>query len=428
MQETPVLPEDQIEFSRPLSNVPVRENETKYAAALDLEDGRRKDALIAQLYATLAKIGEAPKAIAERAHGRTATQRQRAARALVEKLRRETIKRDGRWIGPGAPATLVNMNPSPLTLTGELQRWTVPSAGHGANLVNLVYKGRQFPASYMTFTTPHIYFTHTSVTMDKQVGADLPVAEPRYIPPIGLVLHFYRHYVEGSQDAQGMGGVLIFEGDIHTLDPETLERSGARIWVPRMDKLEGTAELVYSVEERPLKECLARVLELQKNYADGRIAEGHRFATSAAELERNQLNDEHRRWHNWSLDRGYLDKAYPWAAMRLLESPSTPLVRCPDCYRQQSDPAQFFCPDCNAPFDALKAFLAGKVVSPDRLAVYEGEEFDAIMAEMKRRKAKIALLEGVEDTDDEPRPETAAQKKARERAEKEAAKQQEPQS
>ena len=75
------------------------------------------------------------------------------------------------------------------------------------------------------------------------------------------------------------------------------------------------------------------------------------------------------------------------------DKPSVQAIYCPDCHEKQSHVDQWFCPNCNSPFDALKAFLAGKPVSADRLAVYEGEEWDQIAKEHARRQAKIAILE-----------------------------------
>jgi hypothetical protein len=93
---------------------------------------------------------------------------------------------------------------------------------------------------------------------------------------------------------------------------------------------------------------------------------------------------------------GYIKKAYPWASSKLDRSPSDHVVFCPDCRTQQEDPEQYFCRNCNSPFDAFRAFMAGKHVTPDRLALYDenSPEWAEILSEMSRRRANISRLSG----------------------------------
>lgn len=392
--------QDEFAIEMPPQDVPLREGEERFRVGMNLEDARRKETAVQELRAQLARMegtsmGEVQ---AKFARSPSARRRQIAVRKEVERLEKLTFRRGDRWEGPSAPCTLVNMNPFELTLQGELARWKVPAAGQGLEVMNLMYRGRKFAGSYMTFRTAHVWLAHIGTQNDVLAGVDTPAMEARHIPPLGLAHQFYSHYVTGAADAQGMGGILMFEGDIHTLDKKRLEVSQGMVWVPKQDiTLDGLGDVVYTVEAMPLSECMAQALTQQRRFAELRIAEGHRYATSQSSIENNQLSDDHIRWHNWALEHGYIEKAYSWASEKLRDSPTTQAVYCPDCRNRQTDPEQFFCTNCNAPFDALKAFLAGKTVSPDRLSVYEGDEWQAIMTEMKRRKAKIALLEEPED-------------------------------
>lgn len=364
------------------------------AAMLEMEDHRRKDQIIDELRKQLARFeGTQAGKITEFAKSPSARKRQIAHRKLLEQLNKLTFVRAGHVEGPCAPATVINFNPVPLTLQGELQRWTVPAAGKG-NPIDMKFRGRTFRCSYMTIKTPHLYSVHSGTTNDRQSGVDMPVVDYAYIPPLGLVHQFFEHYVDGAADAQNMGGVLIFEGDIHALAKDRLDRESGNLWVPKKDiTLEGYGDVVYVTEPKNFESFLEYLLTMQRNYIDGTIAQAQEFYNANADELRNQLSSYHRLWHNFALHMGYIKTPYPWATERLDDHPATEAVSCPDCHTRQKSPDQHFCPECNAPFDALKAFLAGKVVSIDRLSVYEGEELQLIRNEMLRRKKNIAFLE-----------------------------------
>lgn len=391
----PVEPEvqDDIVVTLP-QDVPVREGEERFQTGLNMEDGRRKDSEIAELRAQLKRLEgtSANEMRTKFAASPTARKRQISARKLHERLSKETYKRGDRWEGPCAPFTVINLNPVPLTLQGELQRWTVPPAGKGEP-IEMAFRGRKFTGAYLTVRTPHIYAAHTGTANDKQSGVDMPSVEYQYITPSGLVHQFYDHYVTGAADAQNMGGIVIFEGDIRTLDPKHLARTEGTIWVPKKETtLEGYGDVVYITEPVKLVDFMEASVVMQRNYADFTIAEGHSFSNSKSEIIQNQLSNYHRTWHNFALAMGYIEEPLPWAVERMKDTPSSQAIYCPDCRNRQKDPEQYFCENCNAPFNALKAFLAGKTVSEDRLFSYEGEELEAVLGEIKRRTAKIAML------------------------------------
>ena len=395
MPEMPEV-EDELEVALPaLANVPTREGEDRFQAGLNLEDARRRESIIEELRRQLKTLEgtSANEVRTKYASSPSARRRQISARKKMEELRKLTFRRGDRWEGPCAPASVINLNPVPLRLQGELQSWTVPERGKGEK-IEIKFRGRMFTGCYLTIRTAHLFPSHTGTHNDRQSGVDMPAVEYNYIPPLGLAHQFYDHFVEGAADAQYMGGVLIFEGDIHTLDAKRLERSEGYVWMPKKEiTLDGFGDVVYVPERLRFVDMMAASVEMQHRYTDAQITEGHNYATSQSEIIRNQLSNYHRTWHNYAIEMGYLEKPLPWATERLTDRPHAQAVYCPDCHERQTSPEQYFCQNCNSPFDALKAFLAGKQVSPDRLAMYEGEEWDVIVKETQRRRAKIALLE-----------------------------------
>ncbi len=408
-----VLMEDEVKVTLPEVNL--RPGEERFKSVLQMDAAMRQESLQSELATQMRRMENTSlyEQNARFARSPSAKRRQIAIRKLHAELMASTQTRDGRVVGPCAPCTLINLNPVPLTLQGELQRWSVPSAlDRTANLIELEYKGRKYTASYITFRTPHIYLVHNGATNDSQVGGDMPLMSARYVPPIGLAHQFYRHYVIGASDAKQMGGVIVFEGDIHTLTV-ALEGDGIIDFPKQIVTLDGMGDAIYTTERRALKQELAQQFEMQQRYAQNTIAEAHRYATSNSDIERNNLHNVHVTWHNWCLDVGYIKTPYAWASERLQDTPKVEAVYCPDCRTRQEDPEQYFCRECNAPFDALAAYLAGKNVSMDRLAVYDGEAFEQILKEKRRRAQRIAMLEEQSASIGIPNSEVAAEEAPR---------------
>lgn len=389
----PELTEIQIDdIPAPPSEVPLRQGEEKYSGALNLEHSRRMESEVEALRAEVAKLQNMAAPMKKHQDGLSARRRRALIAAKVSELKAATTRDGDRWKGPCAPATLLNFNPVKLFLQGELSDQTVPAAGNGKT-VKIPYNGRTFVASYVTFSNPKIW--PVIIGTENLEGFDASSIRPDYISPVGIAYQFYSHYVTGAMDALGMGGIVIFEGDIHTLEKKKQERSGGKILVPRIDPLMSTRDMAaYASDEVLFLDALKDTLTRQKTYAEMVIAEGHGFATSQADDIRKQLTKYHVLWHNFAMDMKYKTEPESWASDRLHDDPNVAAVHCPDCHTRQSSPEQFFCANCNAPFDALKAFLAGKVVSMDRLEVYEGEDWKKIVTEQSRRRAKRALLEG----------------------------------
>jgi hypothetical protein len=144
---------------------------------------------------------------------------------------------------------------------------------------------------------------------------------------------------------------------------------------------------------------------MQAAYADKQISEGHACSVSQSDIIRNQLSNYHRVWHNFAFDHGYILERLPWATERMKDTPKTQAVTC-GCGQRQTGPENWFCSNCNAAFDPLAAFLAGKNVPPVELTVYDvtGPEWKLIVAESQRRKAMLAMLDVPLDAEAEEAP------------------------
>ena len=82
--------------------------------------------------------------------------------------------------------------------------------------IELKYRGRTFTGSYMTISTPKVWLKTIGSTGDPT--GDRPTFSASHIPPIGIAHQFYLSYCSGTASGQRMGGIVIFQGDIHTLD------------------------------------------------------------------------------------------------------------------------------------------------------------------------------------------------------------------
>ncbi len=393
MPETPstIVIEDEAPVSAP-PDVPIRKGEERHQAALNLENQRRRDSEIDEMREQIAKLtgGAAPQQ--KYSQSVSARQRQKALRAKADELKSLTRRQGDVWEGPCAPFTVVNFNPVRLSLQGQLQDQSVPPAGAGKR-VTFPYKGRTFVASYVTFRNPKVW--PVIIGTENLEGFDAPSIKADYIAPMGIAHQFFSHYVVGSIDAEGMGGIVIFEGDVHILEDDRQKRTHGHIRVPLIDpELSEPGRVAYKVEERLLSDCVRDALTVQRGYADAKIAEGHRFATSQSDEIRNQRSGIHTLWHNWALAMGYKEKAEPWASEILQDSPDIVAVFCQRCRTKQTDPKQHFCSECNAPFDAYKTFVEAHMTVPmEFLEMYEGKQWDAIVKESRSRAAKRALLE-----------------------------------
>lgn len=399
MPETHAAPSIVIEDAPAVSNFPLREGEEKHAPVLELDQAMRNESRLQFLEAELAKARGQGKPTYPIPDGPGAENRRRILQAKVKELHGLTRKENGRWSGPCAPFTVVNFNPVPLTLTGGLQDQTIPAANTTTKKVTFNFKGRPFTGSYVTFKSPKVWWITRG--FENKNGADVPTGEADYLAPVGIAHQFYQHYVSGAADALGMGGLLIFEGDIHELSKERSNGMAATLRTPVIDSENSTpSKRAYKVEEKTLNDLLQDCLMQQKRYTEAMIMQGHSLYYSQNIEEQKQRTAIHTTWHNYAMDKGWKSEPEEWASEMLTDSPDNTAVKCPGCGTKQPKGLPHFCPNCNAPFDAYASFMAGLPVPQSWLEGYEGEKWEKIVKESARRRDKAALLNPVAETDE----------------------------
>lgn len=378
----------------PAASIPLNQGEEKHAALLELDKALRQESQIAALEAQVAKLTGQQNPMFKMKEGPGAVKRRQILQDKVKELHGLTRKNGDKWEGPCAPFTIVNFNPVKLALMGELHDQTVPAAGApSSKTIRFPYNGRSFVGSFVTFRNAKVW--PVVIGTENIHGEDVPSIRADYLTPMGIAHTFFQYYVEGAANALGMGGLLIFEGDAHTLANKRTDRSGGTLWVPSIDPETSTPiKPAYKVEERPLTDLLSECFRRQRVYAEAIIAQGHGFYHSANVEEQKQKTDYHVLWHNWAIERGYKTTPEEWASQQLSDSAEVQVVLCPGCSTRQTRADQHFCSQCNAPFDAFKSYMAGMPVPEVWLSRYEGEQWDKIVAESDRRKKKAALLEG----------------------------------
>jgi hypothetical protein len=382
-----------IDDSSPMpQGAPLREGEQKHASTLNLGQALIQESELDELRRLLAQA----KGVATPHHAQESISEKKRRNMIKERVRdlqAATERRGDLWTGPCAPATVFNFNPVTLRLQGQLAGLSVAAAGRGKKAV-FPYKGRSLVASYLTIALPSVWVVCIGTENDK--GVDVPTFKADHITPLGIAHQFYSHYVVGARDAEGMGGILIIAGDAHTVDGVHQKRSNGTILVPVQDEeLSEPGRMAYKTEKRSLDECLEQALLVQRGYAEFQISEGHRIANSPEELRGHNMTSNIL-WHNWAIEMGYKREPEKWAAAQLQDAPNVDAVFCAGCRQRQMSTEQVFCPNCNRPFDAYKAFMAGHPVPAQYLETYEGAEWEAIVGEARRRTAKRELLEGTE--------------------------------
>lgn len=311
----------------------------------------------------------------------------RSQRRIQEDI--ETIRRQLEASGMLRPATIVNFNPVPLALDG-LIRVTVPPAGHSSvGRVEWELNGRVHVGHALTVKSPLIYASTVGSETDPQALTDVPQLAANYILPIGVAYSFLEHYSLSAVDSSHMGGILIFEGDRHALEPKHLERSNGMIQVPKPIPLPRKRRS-YTTEPRPLEAELEACFAMQAIYADSRIQIAHSLWTTNDPMQQKQITDVDRVWARFALQMGMIESLPEWVRARVLSGEAAAaIVRCPVCSKPKPFQNIYLCPECRAPYDAYEAFMAGMPVPQQYLDLLEGEQLAQVAAEMTARETRF---------------------------------------
>ena len=331
------------------------------------------------------------------------------------KAKREELMETGQC----EPFTIVNFNPPPLGLQGELQRYRVPSPDDprlpaGVLRVHLNYDGRDRVGHALTVRDPHIYGRNVSATWHPGGGPGDAVVqrEVMYYTPMAIAYKFLEHYspifVTGTdgraapppKDQRKIYGVLAYKGDIHHLERLLEETDPARrkIEVPlAVVRSSGkTMQISYRAVAASLDDYLARMFEGQLRFADATISRAQQRWNGTDE-DRKDISAADRMWYRWAINLGYADAPKPgektWlnelVTLRDTTQPAgTPggLRKCQSCRKPEPEANTPFCPGCGAPINTFQTFMAGFPVAEAWLMALRGEEREIALDEMKLRR------------------------------------------
>ena len=193
-----------------------------------------------------------------------------------------------------------------------------------------------------------------------------------------------------------MGGVMIFQGDRHTLSPSHLERSGGTIKVPKPVRLPENRR-AFTVEERELGEVVEEMFTMQSMYVNDRLHRAHSLWATNDPMQQKSVDDIDRSWARFAISLGMIDELPEWVTRNILSGAALAnVVRCPLCSKPQTDSKILLCPFDHAPYNTLQAYLAGAPVAQQYLDLLDGDELDQYAYEQARReeRRKAALARG----------------------------------
>lgn len=300
------------------------------------------------------------------------------------------LRQDLEATGMLKPATIINFNPVPLVQEG-LIKITVPQAGFHETVarVDWVHEGHTYVGHALTVRTPIMYAATAGWETDPQTLTDVPTHKPHHILPVGIAYSFLEHYSLNAKDSPRMGGVLIFEGEVHAIRESHLARTNNKVRVPAPVTL-ANGQRTFRVEERDIDELAAELFTMQAAYADFRIQSAHSMWTTNDPIQQKQITDVDRIWARFALEHNMIDSLPEWVRAKLLVGSSiNSVVRCPVCSKPKTFQNIYLCPDCRAPYNTVEAVMAGMPVPQQYLEALEGEELEMVAAELERRQSRF---------------------------------------
>ncbi len=340
------------------------------------------------------------------AMGRSDAANQRAMRALRAELKARTMKgTDGRLHGPLQPSTIINFNPVELHVGGALDIHVVPF-DFPASKTQYKFRrgGREHPGHYLTFNDAKYYLSPSGQEDHVDLGWAAPTLRANYISPMEIVWHFWRAYSTPNGDGQLMGGVLIFDGDIHELDETRLKKTGNKILVPEAYVIPDTdGQMGVRLRESDLYDELEKMVEMQVAYCNETAQKAYSLFNSQDQIERKNVTRPMRRWGNFGVEMGYFKEKQPWMNENADASGTADAVRiCPVCRTSTTDPDAIMCGPCKAPYDqdcAVECVRKGYPIADsflDTLDTAHNAEVMKLLKLQADRRSERAKLSGKE--------------------------------
>lgn len=288
-------------------------------------------------------------------------------------LQRQSAYQDLKNSGRLKPATVINFNPVPLKVDDGHVPWMIPAANDtSAKRIKIEHGGKKFVASYFTVREPSFVPWIRDVRPPSDEGEN-PSSEydAKFILPLELVDQYRIMYTEPSGQSL-MGGVLVFEGDVHAFT------KGKTIRVPKFSTLPDRTRSYFSEEVDALK-ALAATLDMQKAYCERSIQRGDEYFQDDEQAK--NITMPMRRWAQYALDMGWKQNAPEWMNSKLESEES-----CKGCGKGRKRNDAHFC-ECGRPYNPLAAFLDGENVPESYLFALKGKDLELAMEEMNRRES-----------------------------------------
>jgi hypothetical protein len=297
------------------------------------------------------------------------------------RLKRQSSRIELEHSGRLKPATIINFNPVRLKVECGLINFTVPSCKDKPRKgITYTHNGKKYEAAVITVREPAVIPWTRDVKAprmeDENPSTDFDV---KWALPIELADQFRANY----NDINGinMGGVIVYEGDIHAFAKTKTLR------VPKYSTLPDRSRSYYS-EETDFQSLVDSILSQQKIYTERMIQQGDEYDQSQNAIDRGNITPVHRIWAQYSLDMGWKQTTPRW-----LNSSLDTETSCKGCGAPVKRTDAFFC-ECGRPYNAYSAYMAGEHVPESYLAALKGKELEEVVKEMARRKK---LFSGAKD-------------------------------
>jgi hypothetical protein len=256
------------------------------------------------------------------------------------------------------PATIINLSPFPLKVETGLWDYVVPAKPSDKPFGFLTVIGtRSFP----------IYRGNQEMS-DKSLRARYDV---KILLPVEQLMEF-KHWYIGETDEDKLvksGGVVVFEGDMDGIKPDTVVR------VPEYVFRKGRRYLRFI--DRPLKDCIAQAKEQLYNHCHAVLIEAGHDADDPQ--KRKNIQKYQHTVADFMLQQKQIQKAPSWREVQFKAEDCCP--RCNAQYVSKTGMCK-----CSYVVDPLLAFMSGEIEFENvRMNTLTGEAWKKAKAEQERR-------------------------------------------
>lgn len=319
--------------------------------------------------------------------------------------------------GQCTPFTVINFNPMPVGLQGVLKQYKVWTPDDGklpkdVLRISVEWEGKERRGHVLTIREPKKDGKMVGATAGGAPGEVTAQREPKLYMPKEIAYSFMEHFSPvftarpgtvlppAPKDARRIFGVLVFEGDIHTLEGLLNEADPDKriINVPvcHVHTVGNTSIKAFRTVQFSLDRYLEQMFSGQKKYADGAITRAQQ-KWNGTDQDRADISDSDRVWYRWAIDLGYAkkptnnEKTWLNEYLTLTGGDEEPKVdprlrKCQACKALEPEVDTPFCTKCAAPINTFTTYMAGFPVADAWLMALRGEERDLAMTEYRLRK------------------------------------------